>query len=229
MGGPQQPDAQSNVVSTVALVLEQFVKAVQQNIPGVRCVYDEQLTYESASAKVRADNSEDKTSQKDLFPLFAFKRSVLRYASDGMGRRATTTKARLVADATHSFKYTPVSGELDVTFAWFSRGLEDLERFEVAYLAEEGISGTKELTVDLTTELQGIQPPEGFKYFVKWEPFDDKTFNTSNSDYKVIQGKATIRGWYLTFAGTSPHIKTITLTTQSFLRQVLAVDVRTVP
>ena len=50
------PNSDLDVISTVGLVLDEFITMLEHELPKTNYVYDENLTYESAIAKLRADN-----------------------------------------------------------------------------------------------------------------------------------------------------------------------------
>lgn len=193
------------VISTVALSLNAFIQAVKLEIPDIRTVYDEKLSYETALEAVRANNNLEQITA-DAFPVFAFRRSVLRYADpSGPGRRASGILAKRNVNGSGldntSEIYRLVHGEYDVNFLYITKDVSSMEKFEILYLAEEGISSYKELEVDLNAEL-GLSLP----YYVDYPPLEDKVFETDGNFYKMIQGTVKIRGFYPVLRAKSKHI-----------------------
>ncbi len=213
------PPGADGVSTTVALTLESFIAAIKSEMTDVKIVYDEKFSYETALEIFRANNSSTGTLT-DAYPLFAFRRSVLRYVEPaGPGRRATSMMAK--RDMTgqnypgESNIYKMVHGEIDVNFMYITKSVFDLEKFEILYLSEEGISSYKELEVNLESEL-GLSLP----YFCSYEPLEDKFFESENMYYKMIQGTVKIRGFYPVFRTRTKHIEEITLRVNDFLGAV---------
>lgn len=217
-------DAQANVVSTLVLPILKVMEIVKQNVPVIRVVYDESLTYETAVGKVRADNAEDKTAQDKLYPFIAYKRSVLRHTDEGSSRRTSSMRIAGGRQETKSYVYVAVWGEVTLDMLYITRDLDDLERMEVAYCGETGISGIKDVVVD-------DLPPEigPLKYYVDFQPLSDKGFSVDKNDYKQITLQAKIRGFFLTFMGSSPHIKEIQLRIRDTKQVLLGQRTITVP
>lgn len=213
------PDSAKNVVSTISPVVAEFIRLIRQEIPQIGVVYSEELDYVSAMAKFRTDQNMRGTKD-DPIPLFAFNRSVLRRTNDrAPGNRANQCKALKVEDGVNSFTYTPMQGEIDINFLYIAKDVHAIEQFEIAYLTEEGISGNKELIIDLPGEL-GEQ-----KYAINTdEPLEDKRFENQDSFYKTVTGVLTIRGFYYVFKGRSKHILSIQTKIETFLTEVLATN-----
>lgn len=209
------PNSASLVVSTPALVLAEYVKLIKQEITEVKCVYDEGLSFESALEKFRADNQEIQ-NYTNVYPLFIFRRSTLRYPSAGQGRRSVTNYASYKVSNTDSKQYKVPAGEFDIEFMYITKSMQDMERFEVAYLGEEGISEIKSLEVDLSSEV-GAK----FPYYTVHEPLTEKRINVDNLYYKSLMGKVQVRGLFPVFRGSGKHINEIVLRIREFLGEVM--------
>lgn len=198
---------QERVISTMALVLEQFIAKVKIEVPDAKFVYDEKLSYETAITKFRSDNNIDDTAPTTALPLFAFKRSVLRHAEKGMGRRSTTGivnfNGELKSDNTRDV-FKVVHGEMDIDFLFIVKSAADSELFEIEYLSETGLSKQKELLVDVRQDL-GVD----IQYFVDYQPLSDKTMESDNNYFKAISGSAKVTGFYPVFSTTSKTIQSI--------------------
>jgi hypothetical protein len=205
----------ANVISTAALVIKSFLDVIKEEIPGLKYVYDEKLSYPTAVEAFRANN--DMTGEvTELYPLFAFKRSVLRYPTNAPGRRSIVERASRKISNTISQQYRTLHGEFDLNFLYVTKKMEDLERFEVAYLSEEGIPGHKEFNVDLTSELGEI-----FTYFATYGILDDKVIESEGHYFKIVTGKVTLRGFFPVLRGDAKHITQITLKIRTFLGEIL--------
>ena len=78
----------------------------------------------------------------------------------------------------------------------------ETENFEIVYLAEEGITGIKELKVDLPSEF-GVRD---LPYFINWGLLEEKIFETEGNFFKTVSGTAVIRGHYLVLRGSQSLI-----------------------
>lgn len=199
---------QEKVVTTIALVLEQFLLTIKKEVPQAKFVYDESLSYETAIEKFRADNNITPSERTDALPLFAFKRSVLKYSEHGLSRRSS----RL--DMSHEYNtaipntsnvFKTVHGELDIEFLFIIKSAQDAELFEIEYLSELGITRQKELIVNTQEDL-GLN----LQYFVWHNPLADKSIQTDINYFKAIQGSVRIRGFYPVFKTRSKHILDVT-------------------
>lgn len=199
-------NSMEDTVSTVVNVLEEFINVLREEMPDINVVYDEALTYETALKKYRADN-EAKGEVDKAFPLFAFKRSVLKTAGQkgGIGRRMRISPAKYVSPTGDSvFTYTPLQGEFNIDFALITDKMDTLERFEVAYLSHEGISRQSEITVKLPEKLGE------WKYYLNYEEeLSDKAIQIDDNFYKVVSGTISVRGIFLVLRGTGSIIKNI--------------------
>jgi len=199
-----QADSDANVVTLVGVVLERLITAFSTEVSELKFVYDEKLSYESAASQFRANNSLDSTSQ-DLYPLFAFKRSVLRHAKDGSSKRTSSMRMTQFLPPNKVKVYRSVHGEIDVDFLYITKSMQDLERFEISYLSEEGFPNTKELYVSIP-EL-GEDP---LKYFVTYGELSDKVVEGQGVYYKAVSGTMVIRGYYPVLTGVNPAIMQVT-------------------
>jgi hypothetical protein len=219
------PNGFDEVTSTVVLVLESMINSFKNEIPGINTVYDEKLSYESAVENFRGNKNLEKENSP-MYPLFAFKRSVLRYVEPGgPGRRANSIFARkdMKTNDNTSNVYRLFHGEFDVNFLFVTKEIRHLELFEIMYMSEEGISSYKELEVDLTAEIG-----EKFLYFADYQPLEDKLFESDNVSYKMLQGTIKIKGFYPVLRGNVKHIKEINLRIEDFLGGVYGTHQSTV-
>lgn len=207
---------QEFVVSDIAFVLKAFLDRYKERIPGLKFVYDENLSYESAVSNYRAKN--DMVGElSEALPLFVFSRSVLRWSEHGLMRRSNTLRPKgevSVSDGS-ALKFKAVHGEFDLNFQIIVKDMYELENFEISYLAEMNAGADKEVEVMLLPELGA------FKYFVQLQPLDDKQINIENVYYKTINGRIVIRGFFFTIYGSGKVIKDINLTVMDMRRSLL--------
>lgn len=201
------PNGQDEVINSAAFVLKAFIDYVSEEIPGLKFVYDEEQSYETTISSYRAKNNLQ-DDPKDFYPMFSFKRSVLRHVDAGAGRRVASNLTRFNREDPPlnqpglSDVYKVLHGSFDLDFMYITKSAKELERFEILYLTEEGISSKKELEVDLSHVVGG-----SLKYFVTYSrELSEKRFNSNDSYYKIVSGQATIKGFYPVFRTQSKHI-----------------------
>ena len=202
------------VVSNIHLVLQEHLNQFESRLPKIHTVYDESLSYETAIARYRANNDLGQDSQ-EAFPLFAFNRSVLRYAPQGIGRRSVTKRPMSyeAGDDTATI-YKSVFGEFDISYLFVTPMMSDIENFEISYLGEESVGSEKEFNVRHSDM-------GDFPYYVTMEPLDDLRVNIDGSYYKAVGGRSVIRGFFFIVKGTSKIIKEIGLQVKTFNEEVL--------
>lgn len=210
------PASHHNVVNTVTLTLEQVIDAVQTEIPEAKYVYDEQLSFESAAQKYRDDNNLG-VDNDDFYPMFAFRRSPLRHIEEGASRRAATCRARGAVSNGSANVHRMMWGAFDLEFMYIVRDIETLERFEVSYLSEAGINGTKEVIVDLRS-LTGEEMP----FHLEWSILEDKEIVDLPTYYKAVRGTVIVKGFYFVLTGQKNVIMEINTKIQTFLKVTLA-------
>lgn len=200
-------NSQNNVVTTLTMVLSKFIDIFSTELDGLNIVYDENLEYESALRKYRSDNNLDGSSPVP-YPLLAIRRSVLRHATD---RSPSKRMGRMLVSNTVSNEvsqeFRSVHGEIDLEFLYINNSISDVEKFEIVYSCQEGISNFTQIDVNLPEEYGGGSLP----YFAMWEDLEDKKFEFQDTFHKMIAGKVTIVGHYLTFRTDNNRILEINL------------------
>jgi hypothetical protein len=203
-------DSMNDVVDTIGPVLQAFINdVVKEEMPNCNYIYDPQLTFESALGLFRqANNMEnrDQTEVKDPLPLFAFSRSALKYPENtpALHRRAANNQGHYVTDNGDDVLYSMVYGEIELQFLYVNKNMKEIEQFEITYLANEGISGTKEITLNL--------PDLGdFNYYIEYDDLLDVDVNIDNLYFKSLAGTVKIRGFFFIFRSDAPLIKEINL------------------
>lgn len=207
-----------DVVDTVAPTIVSFVhNVIKAEMPACNYVYDPNLSYQTAIEEFRAQNNfEDR--ERSALPLFAYKRTPLRYVEDGLAptKRVAQSRGKLRLDDGNVLTYTPVYAEFNMEFLYINPKMEEVEQFEITYLAEEGITGTREFDVEL--------PDLGlFNYFVTWQPdLIDLEVQDEQNNYKALAGSCTIRGFYFTFRAESSIILNIKQRINTYLEDIQA-------
>jgi hypothetical protein len=214
------PNSASNVVSTVALVLERFLANIREEIPDVKIVYDEALSYESALEAFRASNNiPSQPVKSNFYPMLIFKRSVLRYAKDGNSHRSIVDRVRrnMPEPSKDAQVYRGLHGEFDFQFLYVTKTMEDFERFEIAYLSEESFSEDREIIVDATVPITGTN----LAYYLSPHPLEDRTISSEGNFYKAVTGSITIRGYYLVFRENLKIVESIRMRIMEFNQNIL--------
>jgi hypothetical protein len=206
----------NDVVDTIGPSLQVFInEVVKEEMPDCKFVYDPNLSYETAIKKLR-ENSQMNQDLSTALPLFVFRRSNLRWPEDGIApnRRLTSAKAisRNLSDG-KAIIYTPIFAEYDLEFLYINKNMEDIEKFEITYLSDEGISGTRQYVVRL--------PELGdFNHFAEYNELSSLEVNYEENFFKGLIGTIKIRGMFFTFRSESPIIKQISANYRSWLDSV---------
>jgi len=205
--------AGKETIGNFAIVIEKFLDNLNTHMPNMQYVYCEKLDYESVLKKFKADNNMNENEEVP-FPLFSFKRSVLRHSDHGMSRRAVTQRVLKKQDDDYTAVYKMVYGEFDIDFLFIVKEAHESEIFEINYLAEEGIASQKEIKVTLGDLGE-------FPYQFQYEPLTDKEMEKEINYYKGITGSVRASGLYFIHDSVKPHIKHINFMIKNFNDKVL--------
>lgn len=196
------PDSQNDVITTVTHALVEFETMVRGEMPEISTIYDEQLTYETAVTKLRAMDNYSGSNQ-DALPMLAYNRSVLRDYEEGFGKRAKNSQGCLNLGDGTGLAYSVAYGEIDIRFIYFTKNIELMEKFEVVYGSDEGITGSKELIVNMGSDIGE------FKYYLAFGDLEEKEIIADDVYYKGIIGSIKLRGFYFTFRAARKVIEEI--------------------
>jgi len=198
------PDSMNDTVETIGPVIQTFInEVVREEMPNCNYVFDPELGYESAIQLFRAKTSEEGTI-KDPLPLFAFSRGMLRYPENApaLHRRAANNIGVHQSEEGNHFTYSMVYGEIELQFLYINKNMKEVEQFEINYLSNEGISGTRKLTLNL--------PDLGdFNYHIEYNDILDVNIVRDDTFYKGVAGSLLIRGFYFVFRSEASVIKEI--------------------
>jgi hypothetical protein len=195
-------NSQNDVITTVSHVLMGFEDMVLKEMPNIPVVYTEELSFEEGLKKLLAESSYAGNPTENIVPFLAYNRTVLRRTEDRHAGVRASNKTGCIRVGDDAVQYGMTASEFDVQFIYAANNIELSEKFEVVYNSEEGISGTKELVVDL------LELGE-FKYFMDFKELIEKNIAHEDTYYKLIIGSVTIRGFYFTFRSQSGIIKEI--------------------
>lgn len=160
-------------------------------------VYNEGMDYVEALQKYRSENtgSEDDTT----YPLFVYRRSVLRHPEDGAGRRGASHHT-IKTDSNELFRI--VQAEFDIEFMISDPRASSIEELEISHLGNEGISSIKEFSYTLP----GL---DTWTYYLNHSDLEEKSITLEDNFHKILRGKVTVRGFYFIAKGTSKRITQI--------------------
>ena len=203
-----------NAISTVGLVLDTYLSLFRAKISNIKLVYDEALTYETSISRWRTKNNMY-CSKIETYPLFSFKRSVLKHVDAAMGHRAITERVKNKINDTKTEIYKALHAYTTLSFLYITETIEEVETFEVMYLSEDGISSIRAFSVDFS-------PLGEFIYYTTPKELADKTFESENNCYKMLAGEIDIRGYFPVLQRTGKHIFEIEAKIKNFWNSVLS-------
>lgn len=194
-------NSQNDVLTTPTHVLYHFEQLVRKEMPNCRVVYDPELDYESVlRAAVNDDNFNDEGGP--LVPVLGYNRTQLIPSElAGPGRRMRNITGT-IRSGDNAVQYSASHSEFDIQFVYLTTSAEQSDKFEVVYESDEGISGSKKLSVDMG-EL-GV-----FDYFLTYDDLISREIILNEQYYKAIMGSVKVRGYYFTFRSSSGIIKEI--------------------
>jgi hypothetical protein len=193
-------DSQNDVIKSMTHVMEVFENLVRCEMPGTSVIYDEELSYETGIKQLLA-NDDFSNSNRDPLPLFIYNRTILRDTEHGLASRAKNLVGCQKVN-NQQILYSAAYGEFDIQFLYVTKNMQMSEAFEVVYNSNEGITGSRELTL-------GMGDLGDFKYFLTYDELTDKPIEHENVTYKGVIGSLRVRGFYFTFRGEAGLIQEI--------------------
>lgn len=191
---------ETNVKSTVAYALKGFLEnVIATQLPNTAVIYDDELSVNSALVKLKSRNQMMDHTNIGL-PLFAFKRSILKYSDEFNKRQRINVLGSKDSSSTNLFRC--VFGTIDIDFLYIVTNMNDAENFEISYLAENGISSIKQFSLDI--------PDIGAAdYYLVYNDLSDKSSFVENQYYKALAGNISLKGWYHTFKQSVNLVTTV--------------------
>lgn len=196
------PNSQNDVLTTVTHTLLAFENMVREEMPNIPIIYSEELDFESSVKRILENSSYNNSGLTDIVPFFAYNRTIMRNVEDrhlGIRSKGKTGCTRVGDDVV---QYAMAFGEFEIQFMYVSNSVELSEKFEVVYNSDEGISGSKEIVVDM--DALG-----SFNYHMDYQELLEKSIVQEDNYYKMILGSIKVRGFYFTFRSQSGIIKEI--------------------
>ncbi len=200
----------------IALVLAELKDRLATAVPDLKYIFDHSLTYDTATKKLRATNElTSVVSDAGERPLFVCNRSPLKHRED-IGRRINviSNKKDIPNLTTELVKSTYAM--FDLRFLIIAPNIRRLEQLEVEYLAEEGVTSIRKLTLNIPA-----LTPNNFSFGVTWEELEDFQIESENSFYNVLSGSAIVQGPFLMITGSGDLIGQIDAEIRGFDAEVL--------
>lgn len=190
------------LLSTIALVIKGLMDTIEGIYPNFNCVYDEDLSYQTSVTKLR-DKFQKEEISSPVFPLFAFRRGVLK-PSDKVPR-ATNMQPIDFTSTDYADLYRGSYGMFDIEFLVYHTDMEFMESFEIEYLMWQGLKSIREYNVFIP----GLEGE--FRYLTYWDWLSDIKINVPAQYYKALTGRVNIQGLFLALSSpaTYPKIKEI--------------------
>ena len=178
--------AKQNIVS----VLNTFVNSIKTNHtdPGLQFVLSGDISAEQAITRLRQRNLITKGKTKAPSSLFVFSRSNLLIDEITQRRFESNTVYGAVKGTTIG-RYRVPHGSIVITFSFITTGIDKMETFEQTYLAGEGLSKDRIISV----ELQDIG---AWTYSIYWNELESYEFTGDEFFSHSAQGSAIIRGFW---------------------------------
>lgn len=190
------------VVSNVAPTIVGFIETLPRFTQKINMVYEESLDYPAALKKWIDENRDAPFEQ--TYPLFIYRRSVLRHTEMGMGRRLVNRRIQGLTSGPGAEMFSGIFGEMDIDFVVVNPDMNELENFEISYLSEAGQATEKKFFYEVPTLGR-------LDYFVSYGLLEEKSIVTDQMHYKSLSSSATIRGFFFSADGTSAVIQQIKL------------------
>lgn len=191
-------------ISNVAAVLDGLLNKVHElsGADRLQYVYDEKLSYETGIRCLRSDNNLVNDAPTP-FPLLIFNRSVMRYNPHAGLRRSTTSKVIRRGEGiegisdTQALIYDVVHGNFDFRFLYTTTLMEEMELFEIRYLAKAKGGESSISSFSVRVPEFASEPGGGYcDYYITWNDLEEKVIEIDSNYYKTLAGSATVTGMY---------------------------------
>ena len=207
-------------INNTALVLKEFrdrmstLYSLIDDLSSMKFVLDPELTYETATKRIH-QLMQKRNKDEPIIPLFAFNRSPLRYYEQKGKRSIKNNVVNCITNdpADGAYQFDTVELEFDINFYVIFNSQRELSNFEITYLSETLVEGSKTLTVDLDDFGQ-------FHYAVEYNQFDDFVYQTETKAHHGLTGTLKITGPYFVMKGEVGLIQRITAEIKSFEDEV---------
>ena len=199
MATPAPLTVMNNLSNVMYEFLENTVRPGIESLKGY--VFDSDSSYESSITNARK-HAKSKNNGEPHVPLFSYTRTPLRpHEAFSMRSISTTRDTSIVGDDSNDYK--SVLGVIEVPFMYITHTMREIENFEINYWAQNGMSQTKEFSVN-------FEEIGTFSYHLTWGELEDiQTSATGEDSAKVIRGSVEIYGTFFSFKGVKPKITSI--------------------
>lgn len=203
------------ILTTIQLVLQQFIDELILKEPTLKHVTSTDLSYEQGITYLRADNNLKNTLKNfGEVPVLIWNRSPLR-ASSKLGKRTFRPLERMPGGDT-ALCMKIVYGEFDFRYAYAHPDMFHIETFEINHILKQGLRVVEEFSLDLAS--YGL---ESLPYIAEWGDLEDLQIQSEGIYHKMITGNVMIQGWFLSVIGESPVILEINTAISNFNNAVI--------
>lgn len=193
-----------NSTAHVGYVIQAWKDLIWSQDSEMNIIFDSTIDYQRASKAIRKNAQITGADTSKRLPILAFQVGPLQWDDEsGIGLRSRTQPIICPNDQGGHLKLKAVQGFFNLSFIYYTRNLEDLNRFQIAYMTEEFISTFKRVPV---TFPGGIKANYDFTYD---EPFDEKILQTEDNKIMGVSGNIRVNGQFFSVKGLVQLIKKI--------------------
>lgn len=200
------PKKVTNIVEVLAALDEFGLRPLLNRIEKTETIMADELTTDQALTNIRTVQQRSQLPA-DTVPLFAWNRTPLRISTvmEDRGRFKTDTFVSGSKADTNQILDT-VHAEFDINFIYICENMQQMEQFEIEYVARSGIS-------NIVNQIVNYDDLGQFKYEFFWGELEDKVLQEDGKDIKVIRGSVLIRGFFFIFEDEAKRINCIQFNT----------------
>lgn len=200
------------VVTPTAVVLMAMFNAMRERYPNLTIQFDPSLSYETSIQQVRTVRSSKQITEDTLFPLFTFKKEVMKPFE---GNRRFQLPSHRIGDTADALSFLCRPCEFNLVFQHYESDMIMYDTFEIMYLNKAAYNQVQEFTVTL--------PIIGdFKFFLIWSDLDSVEHSIEDNRYIMTSGMVTVRGHFLVMQEVpDPLIEHINLVISDYKDTVL--------
>lgn len=170
----------------------------------LKIVFDDTVDYQRSSRAIRKTAQVTNADTSKRLPMLAFQTGPMQWDEEGgIGLRSRTTFVKCPDGNGGFVKLKAIHAYFNMAFIYYSRTMEDILRFQIAYMTEEFVSTFKRVRVEFPG---GIVSNYEFSYD---EPFDEKILQTENNEIKGISGNIRVSGQFFSINGLAKVIRKI--------------------
>lgn len=199
----ENPYSMKNTISSIGLVTEELLRKIKLEIEGLNHVFSpSDLSYEAIMDIYRGEANRTATSDRTPYPILAFNRGPL-LGQESLNKRVSNQKLireNLDDDSVKDVLF-PTMSYFDSEFTFFGSSIDEVNRFEITYNSFTGISGIRNLKLELP-DLEGE-----YVYTVTWEPLTAFEASMNDNGWTSVSGQFRVEGMFFVYEGTAKIIK----------------------